>query len=141
MIRNDQNGGKSLKEIRAAERKRKDAELREKCEALAFERYGESTVKEWSNKHKGLFYLPIMDDDDENVIEKMAVLKPIDRHILSYASTKIEDEGLYIFLEAVMRELWVEGDKELLDDDNYFISAAQTLNKIVQGKKAALVKR
>jgi hypothetical protein len=141
MIRTDENGGKSLKEIRAVEKKAKDAEVKEQCERLAFERYGEETVKQWSNKYKGLFYLPVWSEEDEAAIEKMAVLKPVDRHILSFASTKIEDEGLYTFLEAVLRECWVDGDKEILDNDEYFIPAAQSLNKIVQGKKTALVKR
>jgi len=129
----------TLKEMREAEKQRMDAQLKAACEKLAIERYGEDQVKQWSNKHKGLWYLPVVDED--NNIEVMAIMRPIDRHILSFASTKIEDEGLYIFLEACMRECWVEGDSCILDDDEYFIPCAMKFNKILEGKKAAFIKR
>lgn len=140
MIRTDSNGGKTLKALRKEEQERKNKELREKCEALAVERYGEQQIKELSNSNKGLFYLPIL-DEEEQTIEKLAVLKPIDRHILSYASTKIEDDGLYSFLGAVLESCWLMGDDEIKMDDEYFIPACGKINKIIEGKKAALVKR
>ena len=93
----------------------------------------------WSNQNKGLWYLPIVDYNGN--IEKCLILRPITRHILSYASTKIEDEGLYTFLEAAMRECMIEGDSEILDDDEYFIPAAMQFNDIMKGKKAMLLKR
>ncbi|GGH78148.1 hypothetical protein HNQ91_003939 [Filimonas zeae] len=139
MVRTDIGKGSSLKEIRERERKEKDSSLREKCALLANERYGEDAVKKWSNANKGLFFLPLLDEEEN--IDKLAVLKPIDRHILSFASTKISDEGLYLFLEACMRECWIEGDKEILEDDEYFIPAANSLNKLIEGKKAVLLKR
>lgn len=140
MIRTNEEAGKSLKELRKLEQQKKEQELREKCEALAIERFGEEKIKQLSNKHKGLFYLPIL-DESEQAVEKMAILKPIDRHILSYASTKIEDEGLYNFLGAVLDSCWIEGDEEIKTDDEYFIPACGKINKIIEGKKAALVKR
>jgi hypothetical protein len=76
-----------------------------------------------------------------NNIEALALMKPITRHILSYASTKITDEGLYAFLEAAMNECFVEGDRCIIDDDEYFIPAANSFNKILEGKKASLLKR
>lgn len=139
MVRTDIAKGASLREIREREKKEKDASLREKCAQLANERYGEDVVKKWSNTNKGLFFLPLLDEEEN--IDKLAVLKPIDRHILSFASTKISDEGLYLFLEACMRECWIDGDREILDDDEYFIPAANSLNKLIEGKKAVLLKR
>ncbi|RTL47261.1 MAG: hypothetical protein EKK39_14935 [Sphingobacteriales bacterium] len=133
------NNKSTLKEMRDAEKQRKEAELKAACEKLAYEKYGEEQVKQWSNKYKGLWYLPVIDDD--NNIEAMAIMRPIDRHILSFASTKIEDEGLYVFLEACMRECWVEGDQQILEDDEYFIPCAMKFNKILEGKKAAFIKR
>lgn len=139
MIRNNKDNEKAIKAMREKEKQAKDSATKIKCEAIAIERYGETKVKEWSNANKGLFYLPIMDDNDE--VEKLAVLKPIDRNILSFASTKIQDAGLYAFLEACMRECWIEGDAEILEDDEFFIPAANTFNRILEGKKAALLKR
>ena len=125
--------------MRENDRITKEKELRDKCEELAFERFTKDTVLGWSNKYKGLWYLPIIADDGS--IEKLGIMKPIDRHILSFASTKIEDEGLYVFLEACMRECWVEGDICIMDDDEYFIPAAMKFNKILEGKKASFLKR
>jgi hypothetical protein len=139
MIRKDHTNGKSIKEIKKQEQEQKEAELKKQCEELACSRYGQDKVVDWSNKFKGLFFLPVTDEDGN--IEKMAIMKPIDRHILGYASTKITDEGLYAFLEACMNECFIEGDKEIIEDDEYFIPAANTFNKILEGKKASLLKR
>lgn len=139
MIRNNKDNEKAIKAMREKEKQAKNDSLKTKCEALAIERYGEVKIKEWSNANKGLFFMPVLDADEE--IEKLAVLKPIDRNILSFASTKIQDAGLYAFLEACMRECWIEGDIEILEDDEYFIPAANTFNKILEGKKANLLKR
>lgn len=130
----------NFKSIRERERKQKEAEIRTKCETHAIKNFGgEDTIVKLSNKHKGLFYLPIFDEDGE--IEKMGIFKPIDKEILNYASTKIESDGLYTFLEVCMRECWLDGDAEILDDKDYFLPAANQFNKIIDGKKAALVKR
>jgi hypothetical protein len=140
MIQTDTNKGSSIKDIRERERKEQETQLRDKCQALAYERYGEDQVIKWSNQHKGLWYLPVMDESGQN-IEAIALMKPINRHILSYASTKITDEGLYAFLEQCMRECFIAGDQFIIDDDEYFIPAAMKFNAILEGKKAALLKR
>jgi hypothetical protein len=139
VIRNDSSNGNSIKAIKDKEKAEKEAVLKQQCEEMAKKRFTEDQVKKWSNQYKGLFFLPILNDHDQ--IEKLAIMKPIDRHILSYASTKISDEGLYSFLEACMRECFIDGDKEIIEDDEYFIPAANTFNKILEGKKASLVKR
>lgn len=139
MIKTEFKKGDSVKAIRERERQQKEAELREKCNKLANERYGEDKVKKWSVEHKGLWFLPILNEDGE--IEKFCLMKPITRSILSYASTKIESEGLYEFLETAMRECFVDGDKEILDEDEFFIPAANKFNKILEGKTAAFLKR
>jgi|GEM_PF-3777460 len=138
MITTDRKGH-SIKEMRTREKQEKEKALREKCEAWAVERFGEQELKALSNKHKGLWYLSIV--DDEGNIEKCLVLQPINRHILSYASTKIAEDGLYVFLEAVMRECAVGGDQEVIEEDDYFIPAAMVLDDILKGKKASLLKR
>ena len=140
MIRTDKTKGATLKQMRERERKVKEENLRLLCHKLANERYGEDKMKKWSNEHRGLWFLPVLDPDEEK-IEALIIMKPIDRHILSYASTKITDDGLYAFLEQCMRECYVEGDTCILDDDDYFIPAAMKFNKILEGKKAALLKR
>ncbi len=138
MIKTDANKN-SIKEIRAREQKEKEDQIKLLCEALAIERCGgQKEFIDLNNKHKGIWFLPVMKED--GTIDKMALMKPIDRHILSYASTKITDEGLYAFLEVAMRECFIDGDKEILDDDDYFIPASSSFNKIIDGKKAYLLK-
>jgi hypothetical protein len=139
VIRTNNNNAKSVAEIKKSERAAKELELKELAAKAAEDRFGKEQIVKWSNQYKGLFFLPIT--DDEGNIEKLAIMKPIDRHILSYASTKINDEGLYAFLEACMRECFIDGDKDIIDDDEYFIPAANTFNKILEGKKAHLLKR
>jgi hypothetical protein len=139
MMNNDRSTKNSLKSIRDRERKEKDDQVKELCQKLAYERYTEDQVKKWSNENKGIFYLPVMSTEGD--IEKLALMRPITREILSYASTKIQEEGLYIFLEAAMRECLITGDAEILDDDEYFIPAANAFNAILEGKKASLLKR
>lgn len=139
MIKTDNHKKETLKEIRERDRKIAETELLAKCEAWAVEKFGEDQVKRWSNEHKGLWYLPVT--DEEGNIEACLILKPINRHVLSFASTKIEDEGLYTFLEACIRECKVAGDDVILDDDEYFIPCAMKFNKMLEGKKAALLKR
>lgn len=141
MIVTDANKN-TLKEIREREKKEKENRIKALCETIASERCGgiEKLVA-FSNKHKGLWYLPALTDDEQ--VEKLLVLKPIDRNILSFASTKISDDGLYAFLEAAMRECVITeiSDMVMLEDDEYFISAANSFNKIMEGKKTLLVKR
>lgn len=139
MIKTETKKGASVKEIRERDRKEKEAKLHALCTEMANKRWTEEQMKKWSNENKGLWFLPILKDDES--IELLAIMRPITRSILSYASTKIQEEGLYEFLEAAMRECFVEGDREILDEDAYFIPAANQFNKILEGKKAALLKR
>lgn len=139
MITTNTNGSETLKQVRERESKEKEALLRKACEEYAVQKYGEEKINQWSNANKGLWYLPALDDNES--IEKLAIMKPIDRHILSRATDKIENGGLYMFLEACMRECWIEGDPEILDDEEYFIPSAMKFNKILEGKKVAFVKR
>lgn len=140
MIRNENERGGSIKEIKAREKKEKEEKLHALCQSYATEKFGEEQLKQWSVKYKGIWFLPIL-SADESAIEKMVVMQPINRSILSYASTKIQDEGLYEFLYACMNECFVAGDRDVLDDDEYFIPASMKFNKMLEGKKAELVKR
>lgn len=139
MIQTDSTKGQSLKEIKAREQQEKEAQLKAQCEELAHSKFTEEQVIKWSNANKGLFFLPVQ--DQEGNIQALGILKPITRHILSYASTKMTDGGLYDFLEACLRECWIAGDECILEDDEFFIPAAMQFNKILEGKKAGLLKR
>ena len=139
MIQTDSSKGASLKDIKKRDQQQKDDELKAACEKMAHEKFGEERLKNWEREYKGIWFLPVTDDDGN--IEALALMKPITRQVLSYASSKIADEGLYAFLEASMSECFIDGDKKILEDDEYFIPAANAFNKILEGKKANLLKR
>ncbi len=138
MFQTDANKS-AIKSMRAKEKAEHDEALKAKCKVYANQKFGEEELNKLSNTHKGLWFLPILDDDDE--ITAIGILKPIDRNIMNYASTKVNDEGLFTFLEVILRSCWVAGDDEIKEDEETFIAAANALNKIVENKKAALVKR
>lgn len=140
MVKDTNDKRETLKQIRERERVEKELQLREACNKMANEKHGEDQMKKWSVQHKGLWYLPVMDEEGE-AIEALAIMKPIDRHILSYASTKITDEGLYAFLEQCMRECWIAGDEKILDEEDYFIPASMKFNAMLETKKAVMLKR
>lgn len=139
MIQTDTTKGKTVKEIRAAEKARKEAALKEQCVQLVIEKFSVEKVNDWKKEYGDLFYLPVL-DESESEIEAIAVMRPITRHILSYASTKMADGGLYDFLESAMRECWIDGDDKILEDDEYFIPAANSFNKIIDQKKSNFLK-
>lgn len=132
----------SVKQLKEKDKAAKEVVLREMCEKFAVDKYTENVIKTLREKHKGIWYLPILseDEDGNEFIEKMAIMKPITRSILSYADAKLSDGGLYDYLEFCMRECMVEGDEEIIEDDECFIPAANKFNAILDGKKAALIK-
>lgn len=152
MIKTDANK-QSLKALREKEKAEKLDILKKACNDFANEKIGEEEMKKLSNANKGLWFLPLMKEDDDTAIECMAILKPIDRHILSFASTKLEDDGLYLFLEQCMRDCFVKGinpdgvvvenadESVIIIDDDFFLPAAMKFNKVIESRKAAFVKR
>lgn len=135
---------KDYKQIKEKAELEKELALKPILEAAAEKiAGGKAELAALSNKYKGLFYLPVWGEDEtgNQVVDKMAIMRKPDRHVLNYASSKIADEGLYAFLEAAMRECFVAGDNEIIEDDDYFIPASQVFNKILEEKKASMVKR
>lgn len=142
MIKSNPDGRETLKEMKARKAAQEDAKLKEACEKYAIDKYTEDQIIKWSNQYKGLWFMPVLDEAGE--IEKLSIMKPIDRHILSLASTKLEDGGLYTFLEECMRECLVNNDEEglfLLEDEDAFISGAMKFNKIMESRKVGFLKR
>ena len=138
MIKTDNTKGESLKEIKIRQRKEKEAELLAKCEAFAADKYGKDKLDEYRKKYDCIWFMSVMDEEDN--IDALAIMRPVNRHILSFASTKITDDGMYGFLEQCMRECWLEGDMRILDEEEYFVPASQEFNKIIESKKVVFLK-
>ncbi len=129
----------TMKEMQKLEKEKEAKALLEKCNARADELYGAKAMAQWSNANQGLWFLPII--DEEGNIEKMMIFKKIDRNILSYASTKLETDGAYVFIEQCMRDCYIAGDMEIIEDDDYFLPAMSKFQAMIEGKKAAMLKR
>ncbi|MEP7317123.1 MAG: hypothetical protein ABI921_00220 [Panacibacter sp.] len=130
----------SLKELRKKEQEQKELKQREICEAYAAERFGIEKLNKLTAENKGLWFLVVWNEFGDQV-EVLALMKPVTRQVLSYASTKMTDEGLYGYLETAMRDCFIDGDMSIIEDDNYFLPASNSFQKIMEGKKTSLLKR
>lgn len=131
----------SLKGIKAREKKQKEAEEKALCEAYAIGKLGsEQNLVKLCNEKKGLWYLPVFDDDGN--VEKMLILRPVDRLTLSMASSK-SDDGLYVFLESAMRDCVIEeySDMDIFEIEDMFIAAALAFQKMMEGRRVSILKR
>lgn len=88
-------------------------------------------IQEWKKKHGEIFLVEVED--------KKAYLKAPDRKTLSAASA-IGAKDPIKFNETILKNCWIEGDKELLEDDKYFLAVGQQIDKLIEVKEASIKK-
>lgn len=88
-------------------------------------------IESWKEKHGEVFKLTCED--------KACIVKLADRKTLSFASAGGTKDPMK-FNELILRGCWLGGDKEILENDKYFISVGQKIAELVQFKKATLEK-
>jgi hypothetical protein len=115
----------SLKKIQAREKYLKEQKQHEECRTLAIEKFGEEEFIKMKKANPGLFFLPIMNNEGE--IQKMALMKPVDPHI-----TKICAQA---YVKAAMQECFIEGDKDILEENEFQAQAAEGFLEIMKSKK------
>lgn len=71
--------------------------------------------------------------------DKACILKTPDRKILSFASVAAAKDPMN-FNEVLLKNCFVAGDKEIKDDDAYFLGAASKIAEIIEVKEASLEK-
>lgn len=93
----------------------------------------ESRIAELKEKH-GSVYLIKVDD-------KQAVFKNPSRQDLSYA-TAVSSQGkdAVKLAETILRSTFVEGDKEILDNDEYFFGAMPVAMEMFETKQGEIKK-
>ena len=97
--------------------------------------YTKEQLKGWKEKY-----------GDDNVFEitcedKKAVLHKPTRKDLSFAmagSGQAKDSVK--FSEILLKQCWIDGDKEFQDNDNYFFAAVPVLGALSETKEAELKK-
>lgn len=97
-------------------------------------RFGKERVEEWQKE-----YAP----RKLNVIEvegKLAVLRPIRASEVANYSYLYLTEGMDKACSFVMSELWIDGDNEIRDEEEYFISAMLQVESVINLKKSTFYK-
>lgn len=90
-------------------------------------------IEAWKKQNpKGVHEL-IVDD-------KKGYLRNPTRNDLKYAMTRLKSGGELDMVEALLEEMWLGGDQELLDDDDYFFGAASQIQELVKVKDGSLKK-
>lgn len=105
-------------------------------ELLLIERFGVEQVEKWRKE-----YAP----RKLNVIEvedKCAILRPIGAdEIAGYSLALVDPEkGMVVATRYLLEELWLGGDEEIRNDEEYFIAAMMQIQNVVETKKSRFTK-
>jgi len=76
------------------------------------------------------------------VEDKIALLRPVGAaEVSTFSMMTVNPEmGLDKASEYLLNELWLDGDMDILNDEEYFISAMLQLQNVVELKKSAFYK-
>lgn len=95
--------------------------------------YTKEQLKGWKEKYGEVFEISCDD--------KKAVLHKPSRKDLAFAmagSNQAKDSVK--FSELLLKQCWIDGDKELIEDDNYFFSVVPVLGALSEIKEAEVKK-
>lgn len=87
-------------------------------------------IAELKAKHGQIFLIEVED--------KAAVFKAPDRKTLSMANVVQND--IIKFNETILKNCFIQGDRELLDNDAYFLGAGAKAIELVQIKESKIAK-
>jgi hypothetical protein len=91
--------------------------------------YTEQQLAAWKQKHGELYEISVDD--------KSCILHKPTRQDLSYVSVIKDPIKLS---ETLLKQLWVEGDKEILEQDDLFIAVANKMDVLMVVKEAEVKK-
>jgi hypothetical protein len=84
----------------------------------------EKTIAEWKLKYGGVFAFEVDD--------KICFLKEPKMKDFKYAFSALQDESEIAFGEAMLGSLWIDGDAEIKNNDDYFLTARKELSKLLK---------
>lgn len=93
-------------------------------------RFGQGKIDSWKSQFKGRELIAIKVED------ALAVLRPPTADDLGDYMTAIGTNGMSKAVAMIVEQLWLEGDIELIDDEDKFIAVFLQVNNILEGKKA-----
>lgn len=90
----------------------------------------EKQIQELKKKHGSTLFLITVDD-------KSCILRKPKRQDLSYIGV-VKDPMQAS--ETLLRQLWVDGDKEILEDDELFLAVCNKMDEVIKVKEAEIKK-
>lgn len=91
----------------------------------------EERIKELKAEHGEIYLLTVED--------KAAIFKTPSRKAMSYSLSFASKDPLKSN-ETLLRDAFVEGDKELIDNDAYFLGAQSQVGQLLKAKESKLEK-
>lgn len=96
--------------------------------------FTDEKLKEWKEKHGDRLFMVKVED-------KLAVVRKPGRKDLSFATAgSSQGRDALKFAEILLKQCWIDGDKEIMEDDDYFLGAVPTLEALAENKKAEIKK-
>lgn len=93
----------------------------------------EDKIKELKAVHAGVYVITVGD--------KQAVFRGVNRNDLSYASmASSQGKDTVKFAECILKNTFLDGDREIIDDDAYFLNAMQVASFSVEEKQVEIKK-
>lgn len=90
-------------------------------------------LEEYKAKYKGVYLITVED--------KAALFRKPSRQDISFATAaSSQGKDAIAFTESIMKNTFLEGDREILEDDDYFMSAMTVTNEMVESKQAEIKK-
>lgn len=91
--------------------------------------YTKEQVAEWKKKHGEIFELSVED--------KSCILRRPNRQDLSFVSVVKDPIKMG---ETLMKQLWVDGDKEIQERDDLFLAAIPKMEEVIKVKESQIKK-
>lgn len=88
-------------------------------------------IDAWKAEHKELFSIEV----DGHV----GYFKKPNRQVIALATSKIKDNPLG-YIETILENTFVGGSREVIENDDFFLAAVTTAEKLIEIKTAELVK-
>lgn len=90
-------------------------------------------IEEWKKDHVDVYQITVEEDG------KTCYLRKPTRKELSFASSAGTQDPMK-FNEMILKNCWLHGDEEILTNDSLFLAVSTQLDKVLEFKKAELVK-
>lgn len=91
--------------------------------------FTQEQIESWKKKHGEIFELTIED--------KSCIIRRPTRQEFSFVSGIKDPIQLS---ETLLKQLWIDGDKEIIEDDAYFLPAISQLDEVLRQKEASVKK-